>query len=34
MALLNRANIPFAVGGIATDDIFAFVVGQPQVPQE
>lgn len=36
MALLLRANIPFAVGGVdnATDDIFAFVVGQPQVPLE
>jgi hypothetical protein len=36
MALLLRANIPFAVGGVdnATDDIFAFVVGQPQGPQQ
>lgn len=35
MGLLTRANIPFAVGGVdnATDDIFAFIVGQPQVPQ-
>jgi hypothetical protein len=36
MELLNRAHIPFAVGAVnnATDDIFAFIVGQPQVPQE
>jgi hypothetical protein len=36
MTLLHRANVPFAVGGVdnATDDIFAFVVGQPQAPQQ
>jgi hypothetical protein len=35
MGILMRAQIPFAMGGVdnTTDDIFAFVVGQPQTPQ-